>query len=179
MILLRHGQSEFNVHFSVDKRDPGIPDPRLTELGAEQARAAAAALAGHGLTRILASPYTRALQTAEIVAEQLDLPVSVSVLVRERCAFICDIGTPATSLARQFPRLDFSALPDIWWPAEEEPVAVAGDRAARFRQGVAAEADWDRLVVVSHWGFILAMTGIRVQNGEWLRHDPTTPSTPG
>jgi len=45
MILLRHGQSEFNLHFSATKRDPGIPDPVLTPLGHEQAEAAAEALA--------------------------------------------------------------------------------------------------------------------------------------
>jgi broad specificity phosphatase PhoE len=31
MILLRHGQSEFNLHFSVTRRDPGIADPKLTQ----------------------------------------------------------------------------------------------------------------------------------------------------
>jgi hypothetical protein len=31
-------------------------------------------------------------------------------------------------------------------------------------------------LVVSHWGFILAMTGISVQNGQWLRYDPTQPA---
>ena len=29
--------------------------------------------------------------------------------------------------------------------------------------------------MVSHWGFILAMTGQRLMNGEWLRCDPTGP----
>ena len=45
MILLRHGQSEFNLHFSVTRRDPGIIDPRLTPLGHQQAEDAARALA--------------------------------------------------------------------------------------------------------------------------------------
>jgi broad specificity phosphatase PhoE len=46
MILLRHGQSEFNLHFTATKRDPGIPDPKLTGLGRDQAQRAAEALAG-------------------------------------------------------------------------------------------------------------------------------------
>ena len=71
MILLRHGQSEFNLHYSATKRDPGIEDPRLTPLGHEQAEHAAEALANAGVRRIIASPYTRALQTAAPLARRL------------------------------------------------------------------------------------------------------------
>jgi glucosyl-3-phosphoglycerate phosphatase len=58
-------------------------------------------------------------------------------------------------------------------------VAAAGARAARFRQEIAAMPDWEQVLVVSHWGFILALTGVRLQNGEWLRHDPTVPREAG
>ena len=94
MILLRHGQSEFNLHFSATRRDPGIVDPRLTELGHAQAEEAARQLAREKLSRIIVSPYTRALQTAAPLARALDVPVLVMPLVRERYAFACDIGTP-------------------------------------------------------------------------------------
>ena len=33
MILVRHGQSEFNAVYSVTRVDPGIPDPQLTDIG--------------------------------------------------------------------------------------------------------------------------------------------------
>jgi glucosyl-3-phosphoglycerate phosphatase len=56
MILLRHGESEFNQHFSVTRRDPGIRDPALTGRGHEQAKAAAAALAGVPIGLIVVSP---------------------------------------------------------------------------------------------------------------------------
>ena len=56
MILLRHGQSEFNLHIGAIGRDPGIIDPKLTPLGHVQARHAAEALMGKGITRIIASP---------------------------------------------------------------------------------------------------------------------------
>jgi broad specificity phosphatase PhoE len=179
MILLRHGQSEFNVLFSVDKRDPGIPDPPLTLLGLDQARAAAMALEGEGIRHIVVSPYRRALQTASVIAEHLGVAVVVNPQVRERCAFSCDIGTPASALARAWPGLRFDGLDEIWWPTVEEPVAAAGARAARFRQEIAALPDWEQVLVVSHWGFILALTGVRLQNGEWLRHNPTAPREAG
>jgi len=75
MILLRHGQSEFNLHFTATRRDPGIVDPRLTELGHSQAAEAVRELAGERITRIVTSPYTRALQTAAPIAQALGLTV--------------------------------------------------------------------------------------------------------
>ena len=54
MILLRHGQSEFNVHMAATRRDPGIVDPRLTEYGHYQATLAAERLAGEPIRRIIA-----------------------------------------------------------------------------------------------------------------------------
>ncbi len=176
MILLRHGQSEFNLHFTATRRDPGIVDPKLTPLGHEQAEAAARALAGQGITRILASPYTRALQTAAPVARALGVPVFVNPIVRERYAFTCDVGSPRTELAQAWPEHDFSAIEEVWWPAVEEPGDAVLMRAALFRGEMAALTDWENTLVVSHWGFILSMTGLRVQNGEWLRCDPRAPA---
>lgn len=181
MILLRHGQSEFNLHFTATKRDPGIPDPGLTELGRQQAEQAAEALAaeaasGPPIRRILSSPYTRALQTAAPLARRLDLPVTVTPVVRERYFFSCDIGSPRTALGVAWPQLDVSHLEEVWWPAVEEPDHQIEARAALFRTEMAALPDWRHTVVVSHWGFILAMTGERVMNGEWRRHDPTGPA---
>ncbi|MBO1075126.1 histidine phosphatase family protein [Roseomonas marmotae] len=178
MILLRHGQSEFNLHFTATRRDPGIKDPRLTELGHQQAEHAAEALleeTGGGIRRIIASPYTRAMQTAAPLARRLGLPVIIQPLVRERYAFACDIGSPRTTLALEWPELDLSHIDEVWWPAIEEPADQVEGRARLFRQEMAALPDWNQTVVVSHWGFILSMTGQSVTNGQWLRCDPTAP----
>ena len=176
MILLRHGQSEFNRHFTATRRDPGITDPPLTALGREQAAAAAAAFARERIGRILVSPYTRALATAVTVAEALGVPVVVNPIVRERCAFTCDIGTPRTELALAWPQLDLSRLDEVWWPPMPEAAESVVDRAALFRAEMAALPDWADALVVSHWGFILAMTGVSLANGQWLRCDPTAPA---
>ncbi|MEE8274950.1 MAG: phosphoglycerate mutase family protein, partial [Alphaproteobacteria bacterium] len=103
MILLRHGESEFNVVYRATRIDPGIRDPRLTETGRRQAADAARALDGRRLQRLVTSPYTRALETATIVAEALDLPVTIEPLVRERRVFACDIGTQRSRLADRWP----------------------------------------------------------------------------
>jgi glucosyl-3-phosphoglycerate phosphatase len=176
MILLRHGQSEFNLHFTATRRDPGIVDPKLTALGHEQAAQAAAALRHEKISRIVVSPYTRALQTAMPVARLLAVPVFVNPVVRERYAFSCDVGSPKAELAQAWPDHDFSAIDEVWWPPIEEPAESVVNRAALFRAEMAALSNWSDTLVVSHWGFILAMTGTKVVNGEWLRCDPTTPA---
>lgn len=175
MILLRHGQSEFNLHFSQTRRDPGIPDPKLTPLGHAQAEQAAVALAGEDLRRILVSPYTRALQTAAPIARRLGLPIAITPAVRERFAFACDIGSARSALVNAWPDHDFSAIDEIWWPSQEEAKGGILDRAAQFRREMAERADWGHTLVISHWGFILSLTGLSVGNGEWLRFDPTRP----
>ncbi len=173
MILLRHGQSAFYLHFTATRKDPGIIDAALTELGHQQARAAAEQLAGERIGRILVSPYTRALQTAAPVAAAIGVPVIVTPLVRERAAFACDIGTPRTALADAWPGHDFAHLDEIWWPPMPEPATAVVDRANLFRAEMAALPDWANTLVVTHWGFIMALTGISVPNGEQLRFDPT------
>ena len=175
MILLRHGQSEFNLHFTATRKDPGIEDPKLTPLGHEQAEQAAAELAGQGITRILASPYTRALQTAAPLARRLGLPVQVHPNVRERYAFVCDVGSPRAALAANWPEHDFTGIEEIWWPGAEEPADGILARAAQFRAEMAVLPDWRSTVVISHWGFILSMTGTSVTNGEWISYDPNSP----
>ena len=169
MILLRHGQSEFNRAFGATGRDPGIPDAPLTPLGETQAAAAAEALAGEDIRRILCSPYTRALQTAAPVARRLGLPVSVTPVVRERYSASCDIGSRRAALARAWPALDFAGIEEVWWPAEEEPHDSFEARATLFRAEAAALADRAHTLVVCHWGFIRALTGRDVGNGQWLR----------
>jgi broad specificity phosphatase PhoE len=176
MILLRHGQSEFNLLFTRTRKDPGIVDPVLTPLGHDQARAAAEALAREEIRRILVSPYRRAIQTALPVAERLGVPLTVTPLVRERYAFTCDIGSPATELRMAFPALDLAHVEEVWWPLQEEPAHQVEARAALFRAEMAALDDWAHTLVVTHWGFVMALTGLSVANGEMLRLDPTAPA---
>lgn len=169
MILLRHGQSEFNLHYDATGLDPGIVDAPLTPLGHAQAEAAAEELAREDIRRILCSPYTRALQTAKPVAHRLGLPVLVTPEVRERRAASCDIGTARADLVLAWPSHDFAVLDDVWWSVEEEAHAAFETRAAAFEAGMRARPDWAHTLVVCHWGFIRATTGESVPNGRWVR----------
>jgi len=173
MILVRHGQSEFNVVYSKTRVDPGIPDPRLTEEGRRQALLAAERLAGRELTLILSSPYTRALQTAQIIAGELDLPIAIEPMVREHCRFHCDVGSLRSELALAWPELDFGTLPERWWHGDlDETEEEMTRRCRHFRERMAESENWGRIAVVSHWGFIRSLTGTQVTNGELLKFDP-------
>jgi broad specificity phosphatase PhoE len=174
MILMRHGQSEFNLHFSATKRDPGIPDPRLTPLGEAQAEAVIDAMREAQISRILASPYTRALQTAAPSARALGLPVHIHPGVRERYHFTCDIGSPRQDLAAAWPDHDFGDLPETWWPDATETPESVQMRAKLFVAEMRQAPAWEHTMVVSHWAFILALTGQSLDNGAWIRFDPHT-----
>ncbi len=174
MFLLRHGQSYFNLHFTETRRDPGIEDPELTPFGHEQARQAAALLAEKVITRVIVSPYTRALQTAAAILAVHKVPVSIMHEVRERTAFVCDIGSAPASLAARFPEHEFGHLPRQWWSSSEETADATIARADAFRAQMASQEDQGTTLLVSHWGFILSLTGVSAANGEMIEYDPRT-----
>jgi broad specificity phosphatase PhoE len=174
MFLLRHGQSYFNLHFTPTRVDPGIEDPELTDLGVAQAHAAAAQLAGVRLTRIIISPYMRALQTAEPILQIQQAPVEIMHEVRERAAFACDVGSPPELLAARFPHHDFKHLPSPWWSKPVETLEATMLRADTFRELMAKRDDARTTLLVSHWAFILALTGKSLSNGDLLEYDPVS-----
>ena len=74
LVMLRHGQTEY----SAQRRYSGRGDLPLTELGERQAAAAAARLSRmDGVAAVVSSPLLRARQTAQPVADALDVPLSV------------------------------------------------------------------------------------------------------
>ena len=85
MLLVRHGQSEWNAL----GRWQGRADPSLTDVGRRQAKKATGHLSG--FDAVVASPLCRAFETATILAETLgigpvladaDLVVSANVLTQ-------------------------------------------------------------------------------------------------
>lgn len=178
MILMRHAETVFNVVFGATRVDPGVEDPPLTPRGRDQARAAAAALQAERLRRIVTSPYRRALETAEILSGELGLPVSVNPMVRERVKFVCDVGSPRSALERRWPDFGFDGVEEIWWAAAEEPTDALHARARTFCAAMATLPDWPDVVVVTHWGVVRSLTGMRIANGERIRVDPARIGAP-
>ena len=78
--VLRHGQTDWNVA----ARLQGSTDIPLNATGREQARKAAEILAGEAITRIIASPLSRALETARIVGERIGVEPETDARLIER-----------------------------------------------------------------------------------------------
>jgi broad specificity phosphatase PhoE len=165
MLLIRHGQSEFNVVFNKTRVDPGIRDRKLTDEGRRQAEGVALALRGRPLRRLVSSPYTRALETAQIIADKLGgLGIEIDRRVGERAAFACDVGTPLTGLRQAWPRLTLDHLQEEWWPRLEESEEGLAERARDFHDEWEPHPERTETGVVTHWGFIRASTGLTVPN---------------
>ncbi|GBQ68150.1 fructose-2,6-bisphosphatase [Ameyamaea chiangmaiensis NBRC 103196] len=178
MIILRHCQSEFNRFFTVSRIDPGIPDAPLSVEGRRQAGALSAALSGERIERILVSPYTRALQTAAPIAARLGLTPELAPLAREQSFFACDIGSPASRLAREWPTIDFSTLDEVWWTSDPESDAAAVARADRLRAELRASGPHETTLLISHWAFLRAFAGRAMPNGSWITLDPADDVAP-
>ena len=71
LYCVRHGESAYNV----EGRIQGQSDVPLSGLGHRQSRAVAEALSGLPVEAIYASPLRRAMQTAQPVAERLNLEI--------------------------------------------------------------------------------------------------------
>jgi broad specificity phosphatase PhoE len=80
VLLIRHGQTEWNA----EGRWQGHEDIPLNEKGREQARALAQRLAGWPIEFIYTSDLLRAKETAEIIAQPLNLTPIQDVNLRER-----------------------------------------------------------------------------------------------
>ena len=78
-LLARHGETDWNR----ENRFQGHADPPLNENGRVQARRLASQLAAEPLTAVYSSPLRRARETAEILAETLDLELRVSQALME------------------------------------------------------------------------------------------------
>jgi len=75
IILVRHGQTAWNVGSGAGERFRGRTDLPLDDTGLAQARALAERLAAHPIAAVYASPLKRAIETARPTAQQLGLPV--------------------------------------------------------------------------------------------------------
>lgn len=110
VFIARHGERE-------DYATPGFKPQRkydnpLSANGIEQAKEMGASLKNKGVTEIYASPFLRTIQTANAVAEELDLPIKVEYGMAEwhNPHWFAEKPKPMSSeeLQKLFPRIDTS-----------------------------------------------------------------------
>jgi broad specificity phosphatase PhoE len=166
--FVRHGESVSNAAPGAMAL-PGDRGDRLTERGFEQARAVAERLGEAGATRVLTSPLRRARETAEVIAERLELPV---IEVEELRELRESDGFGELSLEDQRLRrwsvwmAEHGDDPDHSYSGGESFNEIIG-RVRRLQEGLVADAT-DSTIAVSH-GIFLRFFLMRVVLGEEFR----------
>jgi len=149
LILVRHAESEGN-RAQVFAPTPAVP---LTDLGRTQARATAEWIAArHTPEQIVSSPFTRARQTAELMADVLGVPVAVEEDLRER-SYGQLAGQPYAS-----PRGGYDpAAYWTWRPPGGETLVEVRARTGAVLDRLAGASSGREIVVVSHGAVMMAL----------------------
>jgi broad specificity phosphatase PhoE len=151
----------------------------LSDLGESQVAAARDRYRDRDYDVVLASPLTRAIQTAHGIFGDRGIPIEICALHREWQISSCDIGRGVTELRTDFPQLDFSSLSDPWWrhdaPAcplgfPQETEAHLAERVAAFTGLIAARPE-ERIAVVGHGDFFRRLIGRHLANCERAEWD--------
>jgi uncharacterized phosphatase len=142
--IIRHGETDWNIQHLLQGRE-NIP---LNETGIRQANDCGAALRGLHVDRVIASPLSRAKQTAEIIAGYL----GASTVITEPDLVERDFGTlSGTTVANIFDVIE--GADDI------EPVEDVGRRIIGVLEKYAA-LPGTRTLVVSHGAALSAALSI-------------------
>ncbi len=155
LYLVRHGQSAGNA----EGRFGGHSPTPLSELGKQQARLTAKALAKEKIDGIYSSDLLRAVQTAEPLAELLNLHITQTPDFRERKVGVLEGKTFDESKA-EFPK-DYYALVN----RNVHHVITGGEsyrhllrRATKALHEVLREHQGENVVIFSHTGAICFLT---------------------
>jgi len=141
LYFVRHGESEANrKKLFAGQKD----DSPLTDEGREQARITGLEIKKRGITfdRIVSSPLKRAYETAEIIADVLDLEVSMIALDARIQEY--DMGIYTGTPHQRVPSIEF-----VYAEGCEDPFAFKARIEAGIRDALANEGN---TLVASHAG---------------------------
>lgn len=156
IILWRHGLTSWNQ----ERRFQGHADVPLTDVGVEQARSAAAVLAGLKPDLIVTSDLMRARVTAQTLADLVRLDVEIDVRLRET-----DVGRWSGKTFSEVQAEEHEALA-TWEDGNDVPAGGAENRTQVADRMEASLKDWVKkisdsgvLVAVTHGGAARAAIG--------------------
>ncbi|MGV0874580.1 glucosyl-3-phosphoglycerate phosphatase [Mycolicibacterium sp. XJ879] len=172
LVMLRHGQTEYNA----GSRMQGQLDTDLSELGREQAVAAAEVLAKRQPRVIVSSDLRRALDTAVVLGDRAGLPVLVDTRLRE--THLGDWqGMTHLEVDAVAPGARLAWREDARWAPHggESRVDVATRAMPLVTELVVDQPDWGLeaperpVVLVAHGGLIAALTAavLRLPVDSW------------
>ncbi len=159
LLLVRHGESEWNVAGRVQGQAAGV---RLTPRGREQADAVARELAGCGAALLVSSDLERALETAAIIGNALGLPVVRAAELREQA--LGDMEGRLGSELTAEPTPPGQHLHEVRWGGGES-VADVYARVSGWLSRLRASADGQTVVAVTHAGPMQVLRTIHAGGG--------------
>jgi uncharacterized phosphatase len=140
--LVRHGETDWNR----ERRIQGSTDIPLNDTGREQARATGVLLASRRWTALVASPLSRAAETARLIGAEVGLgEPELEPRIAER-----DYGQ-AEGLTG--PEID-AMFPDGADVPGREPREAVAERAVAALHDLAARHPGEAVIVVAHGGVI-------------------------
>ncbi|GAC1607841.1 MAG: hypothetical protein NVS3B26_02460 [Mycobacteriales bacterium] len=140
--LVRHGQSEWNRRGLLQGQRYDVP---LTPLGFTHAARAAQVLGTSGAQVVLTSDLLRAVQTAEVIARRLGVPLEQRAELREQSVGIYE-GQPSRKVWAETDPEDWGR-PSWYPPGGESTAQVARRLRVVLADAAAREAD---VVLVTH-----------------------------
>jgi probable phosphoglycerate mutase len=152
--LVRHGQSTWNERSLIQgQNDEAV----LTERGRREALSVAQSLRSLGFARVITSDLRRTRETAAIIANVLELPLSSDSRLRERCFGSLE-GQPLSLLDPQSSGISDGVLvdPDAR-PVSGESFRDVVVRVGSFLDETVDSLDDSGILVVTHGGTIRAL----------------------
>lgn len=162
LYVVRHGRTALNV----DERYLGVLDPLLDAQGIDQAHALVHLLRDRARV-VVSSPKRRALQTAEIIASGLNLPLTIVQSFAERNVGVYE------GLSKSEARLTY---PDLWarditrqWdigPPGGESIKTVFERVTHGLEFLEKNFSGQSVILVSH-GFVAKVIRALLTDLSW------------
>ena len=153
-MLVRHGESTWNELKLVQGQND---ESNLNDRGREQAREAGRSLRGDDFDAILSSDLARTRETAEIIAQELELTITTASALRER-SFGDFEGRPLREMLPALSGIDnHVVVDDHAHPANGESLLQLWHRVGDFVDSLRERRRDERLLLVTHGGTIHAL----------------------
>lgn len=156
ILLVRHGQSEWNAHGLLQGQTPHVP---LSDLGHAQAMAAARALAPLAPGALISSDLLRATQTADHCARNIGLDYVTTPALREQ----------GYGVLEGWASNDAAQVVEWWnqdWAAEGgESLTQLHQRVSKYLQELCAAPPADVVALVTHGDTIRAAQAVASGHG--------------
>ena len=143
ILLTRHGQTEWNVL----KKVQGKANIELNETGQNQALITAQNLLDKEIDLIISSPLKRALQTAEIINKNKNIPLIIDERISER-----DFGEFEGKSTTDFDFNGFWSYKQNQEYETAENIKAFFDRVYSFLDDIKTKYNGKRILIVSHGG---------------------------